>query len=66
MPEAAQAFLRETEVAQLDSKTYPGRFMPAMQAFVQAVHDQAGIAWKDDPSFDIACAWGTMQIEGES
>ena len=45
---AAQAFLCEVEVAQLDPHTYAGRLMLATQAFAQVVCDQAGIAWKDD------------------
>jgi hypothetical protein len=45
---AAQAFLREIEIARLDSKSYAGRLMLASQTFAQAVCDQAGIAWKDD------------------
>ncbi len=45
---AAQAFLREVEVARLDPRTYATRLMLATQSFAQAVCDQAGIAWKND------------------
>jgi hypothetical protein len=45
---AAQAFLREVEVARLDPQRYAGRLMVATPAFVQAICDQAGIPWQDD------------------
>jgi hypothetical protein len=45
---AAQAFLREVEVARLDAPTYAARLMLATQAFAQAICDQAGIPWQDD------------------
>lgn len=46
---AAQAFLRETDVARLDTQAFTGRMMLATQAFAQAVCRAAGIAWKEEP-----------------
>ena len=45
---AAQAFLREVEVARLDAPTFAARLMLATQTFAQAVCDQAGIPWQED------------------
>ena len=45
---AAQAFLREVEVARLDAPTFAARLMLATQNFAQAICDQAGIPWQED------------------
>ncbi len=45
---AAQAFLRDVEVARLDAPTFAARLMLATQTFAQALCDQAGISWQDD------------------
>ena len=45
---AAQAFLREVEVARLDAPTYAAPLMLATQTFAQAICDQAGIPRQDD------------------
>jgi hypothetical protein len=44
----AQAFLREVEVARLDTPTFAARLILATQTFAQAICDQAGILWQDD------------------
>ncbi len=45
---AAQAFLREVEVARLDAPTFAARLMLATQTFAKAICDQAGVPWQDD------------------
>ena len=45
---AAQAFLRDVEVARLDAPTFAARLMLATQTFAQAICDQASIPWHDD------------------
>jgi hypothetical protein len=45
---AAQAFLREVEVARLDAPTFATRLMLATQTFAQTICDQAGILWQED------------------
>jgi len=45
---AAQAFLRETDVARLDPRTFAERMMLATQTFAQAVCRAADIAWKEE------------------
>jgi cytochrome c-type biogenesis protein CcmH/NrfG len=44
---AAQAFLREVEVARLDAPTFAARLMLATQTFAQTICDQAGIPWQE-------------------
>ncbi len=45
---AAQAFLRDVEVARLDAPTFAARLMLATQTFAQAICEQASIPWQDD------------------
>jgi hypothetical protein len=45
---AAQAFLRDVEVARLDAPTFATRLMLATQTFAQTICDQAGILWQED------------------
>ncbi len=45
---AAQAFLREVEVARLDAPTFATRLMLATRTFAQVICDQAGILWQGD------------------
>jgi hypothetical protein len=45
---AAQAFLREVEVARLDAPTFAARLMLATQTFAQTICEQAGIPWQED------------------
>ena len=44
---AAQAFLRDVEVARLDAPTFATRLMLATQTFAQTICDQAGILWQE-------------------
>jgi hypothetical protein len=45
---AAQAFLRQVEVARLDAPTFAARLMLATQTLAQAICDQADIPWQED------------------
>jgi outer membrane biosynthesis protein TonB len=44
---AAQTFLREVELARMDSKTYTARLTLASQTFAQTVCTLAGLAWEE-------------------